>query len=195
MGERSREKAEFIASKFTTWPNEIICNEGFMKEILRLSEDDWIKRSRDDLTSVDMLFHTEKALKSIDPPFLWTCSSGSQAHFYEKQLNFGRISHEKWRWIFHILPFLGSVLWQCWLEFCSEQTQVDSVVYCMDTLIQPTSCSPNSQMESEQQDDFLCVDSTVLSLGGNSNVIKKIKYRFMLFWDELQMSLSYRKGS
>lgn len=42
MGERSREKNRkgFIAAKCFSQPKKIIHNEGFMKQVLRLSEED-----------------------------------------------------------------------------------------------------------------------------------------------------------
>lgn len=41
MGERSREKNRkvFIAAKCYSQPKKIICNERFMKQVLRLSEE------------------------------------------------------------------------------------------------------------------------------------------------------------
>lgn len=43
----------------------------------------------------------------------------------------------------------------------------------MDTLIQPMFCSQNPQMKSEQHAYCLCVDATVSSHDGDSNVMAK----------------------
>lgn len=88
----------FIAAKYFSQPKKIICNERFMKQVLRLSEEVWKQRSRDEVISVSMFFHTEEN---------WGQSyfhSYGQRHgpvearhiFTEGQLTFVRISHVKW---------------------------------------------------------------------------------------------------
>lgn len=100
MGERSREKnkKDFIAVKCFSQPKKIIRNERFMKQGLRLSEEDWKQRSRDEVISVSMFFHTEKYW---DQSYFHSLGQRrgpvvARHIFTEGQLTFVKISHAKW---------------------------------------------------------------------------------------------------
>lgn len=184
MGERSRGKNRkgFIAAKCYSQPKKIICNERFMKQVLRLSGEVWKQRSRDEVISVSMFFHTENYW---DQSFF---HSYGQRHgpvearhiFTEGQLTLVKISHAKWlfspppaipgKWLKPVPAGRPAVSKDITGPTCGTGEQVS--VWCGHTDA-TVFCSQSSPMKNELQTYCLCRDPTLSSHKGDSNVVVK----------------------
>lgn len=153
-----------------------------MKQGLRLSEEDWKQRSRDEVISVSMFFHTEKYWDQSYFHSLGQRQGPVEARhiFTEGQLTFVKISHAKWlvspppvipgKWLKPVPAGRPAESRDVTGPTCDTREQVSVSCGHTDAMM---FCSQSPQMKNELQTYCLCRDPTLSGHEGDSNVVVK----------------------